>query len=676
MTTENILWIIAITIIALLVAIFQYFFKAKRTSKKTILFAFLRFLSIFIILLLLVNPKITITNSKEEKPELKLLVDQSQSILHLKQEIQLKQVLSTIQGNKKLQDKFDISVYGFGEQLMDSVSVGFKSTQTKIEQSLVSLQKIHRKPSGPILLLTDGNQTYGKDYSYFKSKYKQPIYSIPLGDTTRVADLSITTINANKYVYLNNEFPMEVLVNYTGQGERTSNLNIHRGKQKVYSEKIRFTTDKRSHFVTPKIKATVAGLQNYSVRITPFKGEENNANNNKNILVETIDEKTSVLLVSNITHPDIGALKRNVESNKRRRLKIVKPINITSLDGIELVILYQPDSSFKSIYDLCDKAQIPLFTITGKKTDWNFINSLKRNYQKPSKSQVENILPVLNTNFEIYNTDQFGLEKYPPLENTFGEVQLVGQYETLLFKKVANVTTQQPLLVFWNNSQKNEAVLFGEGLWKWRLANYKRDENFDKFDDFFGKIIQYLSNKKVRKRLIVNHENVYYTNSSVLISASYFNQNYEFDTHAKLLLSLKNEDTQQTQKIALELKGSFYEIAMDKLEAGSYKFDVSVKGTKLKTYGGFEVQDFDIEKQFQNPNTIALGQIATANNGKLVYPNQVTSFVDQLIKSPNYKSTLKYTKEQKSLIDWKFILGILIALLGLEWFLRKYSGLI
>ncbi len=676
MTTENILWIIAISIIALLVAIFQYFFKAKRRSKKTILFAFLRFLSVFIILLLLVNPEITIIKSNEQKPELKILVDQSQSIKHLKQQEQLKNIVPKIANNTEIQKKFEVFTYGFGEQITDSVTFNFKETQTIIQQSILNIQKIHKGSNNPIILLTDGNQTYGKDYTYYKSKHQQPIYAIAVGDTTRVADLQVTTVNANKYVYLDNEFPIEILVNYSGKDTCNTDLTIYRGKQKIYNEKISFNAEKRSYFITPKLKASIAGLQNYKIVLNSFTEEKNKTNNSKNILIETIDEKASVLLVSTVTHPDIGALKRNIESNKRRRLKVVKPTEINSLDNIALVILYQPNNSFKKVYELCTKVKMPLLTITGKQTDWNFLNALQRNYTKANRTQVEEVLPVLNSNFGIFNTNQFVLEKYPPLESAFGDIQITSDYEILMYKKVAGVITAQPLLAFLNSSNTNEALLFGEGIWKWRLMNYKRDGNFEKFDDFFGKIIQYLSNKKARKRLIVNYNNEYFTNSPIVISASYFNKNYEFDVKAQLVISIQKEGETSNQKIPMLLKGSFYEADIKNLEAGNYNFLVEVKGSKLKSNGSFVIQNFDIEKQFQTPNIDALEQLTLRNNGKLIYPNQVNNLVDELVNSENYKSTITYSKEQKPLINWKILLGLLAILFSMEWFLRKYHGLI
>ncbi len=676
MTTENILLVIAITIIALLVTLFQYFFKAKRTSKKTVLFAFLRFLGIVTILLLLVNPQIKVTTSKQEKPQLTVLVDHSKSISFLEQEAEVKKLLSTVNTNKALQEKFDVVTYSFGSTLTDSVSADFSAKQTKIEESISNIQKINRKTNSPIVLITDGNQTYGKDYSYFKSKFNQPIFSIPLGDTTSVSDLYISTVNANKYVYLNNEFPIEIIGNYRGKENQKTTLSIYNGKRKVFSKQLQFSKDRKSHFVNAKLKATTVGLQNYTMSLSSFEGEKNITNNSKQLLIETIDQKTSVLLVSNIVHPDIGALKRSIESNKRRRLKVIKASELKSLDNTELVILYQPDRSFKEVYSLCDKIQMPLFTITGKKTDWDFLNSLKQNYSKPQRTQVEDIIPVLNTNFETFNTDQFNFSKYPPLESTFGQERLQTPYETLLYKKVANVTTDNPLLSIWSSTTKNEAVLFGEGFWKWRLANFKRDGDFDKFDDFFGKIIQYLSNKKVRKRLTTNYENEYYTNNSVVISASYFNKNYEFDAKAQLVLSLTKENDKASKKTAMLLKGSFYEASFNDLSAGSYKFSIQVTGSKLKAYGGFVVKDFDIEKQFLNPNITSLNKLSTQNYGSLVYPGQITNFVNELIVDERYKPIIKYSTEHKSLIHWKWLLGFLVFIFSLEWFLRKYNGLI
>ena len=60
------------------------------------------------------------------------------------------------------------------------------------------------------------------------------------------------------------------------------------------------------------------------------------------------------------------------------------------------------------------------------------------------------------------------------------------------------------------------------------------------FDNFIGKLVQYLSSKKDASRLNVNYESFYNGNDNVKITAQYFNKNYEFDANANINIILKN----------------------------------------------------------------------------------------------------------------------------------------
>ena len=674
MTTQTVFLLIIAAIAALLVALFQYIFKVKNRSKKNWFFAFLRFLTVFTILALLINPQITVNKTSIEKPDLILLADQSKSIDYLEQQENLNKTLQELKNNSELQNRFNISVYGFGENLKDSLSAKPEETQTQIYETLKNVQKIHRKPNSPIVVLTDGNQTFGSNYSFFKSKNEQPIYALPFGDTTQVDDLKIQRVNANKYAYLNNKFPIEILVNYSGEFPKTSQLRVLRGKETIFSKTISFTKEKSSQFISFEVKASKVGLHGYTASLSPFQTEKNKANNRKSFVVETIDQKTNVLLVSEIAHPDIAALKRSVESNERRKLIVKKPQQVTDISDYQLLILYQPKATFKQLYELADNSKIQLLTVTGNQTDWNFLNRLKRKYQKASLNKVQEIIPVLSESFEIFNTDKFNLKKYPPVESSFGNETLIPPYETLLYKQIANVNTKEPLLAFWKENNVSEAVLFGEGFWKWRLANYKRDTNFESFDAFFGKIIQYLSNKKQRQRLRANYETTYYSNNSIKITAEYFNKSFEFEVNGKLLLSVSDLDKEFTKKVPMVLKGTYYEADLSGLSAGNYEFTISVQGSKIATSGRFNVMDFDIEKQYFRPNIENLSALTEKNNGALFYNNQIETLIQNLKSNEQFKPIQKSKSQKIPLISWQYILAFLLILLAVEWFLRKFNG--
>ncbi len=56
-------------------------------------------------------------------------------------------------------------------------------------------------------------------------------------------------------------------------------------------------------------------------------------------------------LVSAINHPDIGALKRAIETNSQRKVIVVKPNDISSLTDFDVLLLYQPTTEFKLVFE-------------------------------------------------------------------------------------------------------------------------------------------------------------------------------------------------------------------------------------------------------------------------------------------------------------------------------------
>jgi hypothetical protein len=82
MTITTILLLLSFIVIAGGLSYYQYFYKAKTKIKAEFVLALLRFLSLFGIILLLINPIIT-RNTQIIKPSLAIVVDNSSSITAL-----------------------------------------------------------------------------------------------------------------------------------------------------------------------------------------------------------------------------------------------------------------------------------------------------------------------------------------------------------------------------------------------------------------------------------------------------------------------------------------------------------------------------------------------------------------------------------------------------------------
>jgi len=292
MSSVTLIYIILAGITALLLALFQYLYKSKK-SNLNILFALLRFITIFSVLLLLINPKFELTKVYNEKPNLIVVIDNSESIKHLKQTENIEQLLDNLKRDKSLFENFNIEYYTFGNDLKPLDSLTFNETQSNITTVFDNLSQIYKNAVAPIVLITDGNQTYGRDYEFESLHYKQPIFPIILGDTITHSDLKIQQLNVNKYAYLKNKFPVEIITVYSGLETVNSQLIITSGNSIIFRKNLSFSKTENSHITNLTLSANRVGVNAYNAVIVPLKTEQNKINNSKLFAVEIIDEKTN-----------------------------------------------------------------------------------------------------------------------------------------------------------------------------------------------------------------------------------------------------------------------------------------------------------------------------------------------------------------------------------------------
>jgi thiamine kinase-like enzyme len=86
--------------------------------------------------------------------------------------------------------------------------------------------------------------------------------------------------------------------------------------------------------------------------------------------------------------------------------------------------------------------------------------------------------------------------------------------------------------------------------------------------------------------------------------------------------------------------------------------------------------DFDIEKQFANPDLAKLSQLANQTNGQLIFPDKADLLIKSLLENEEYKSIQKTIIKKNPLIDLTWLLILILVSLTSEWFIRKYNGLL
>lgn len=675
MTPNTVILLILSGFAAIALAYFQYFFKAKSKSKANLLLAFLRSVAIFCILALLINPSIVKKSYQVEKPSLIVAVDNSSSINLLSSKAESEQVLQKILENTDLADKFDIKQYQFDKDFVVLDSLNYKGKQTNIAQVGTQLSKIYRNSAIATLLLTDGNQTQGSDFIYsFGDRNK--VLPIVLGDTTTVFDLKIDRVNANKYAYHKNKFPVEIFVQYNGDKRIEAKVLIFRDSKVVSSQQISLSNSKSVEIVNFLLPADKIGLNNYRATITSAETEKNSINNSKDFLVDVIDQKSEIAIVSDINHPDIAAIKRSILNNAQRNVTIVSAKDISNSEKYNLLILYQPTSNFKDIINSAKARKQNFLLIIGNSTDYNFLNSTQTDLVFKVSNQVEEYLPDLNSSFNLFNTKDLNTEIFPPLQMPYGKITASNYLNILLDSKISNLTTNAPMLGYTDLQGQRAGYLLGEGIWKWRLKSYEATKSFEDFDNFFDKTIQYLISDNSRKSLVVTHENFYNSSDDIIISAQYFDKNYQPDADAKLTMSLEDAKTGKIKLVDFLKTDVDFQVNLNGIAAGSYKLSVKEKNSNATYSSKIEIIEFDIEKQFVNPDFGKLKQLAEATSGNAYLSTEVGKAIDQLLKDQSFQSIEKESQKKGSLIDWIWLLIIAALCLSAEWLLRKYYGML
>lgn len=661
--------------LALLVALFQY----RPWNKSNIIFwllTFFRTISISILILLLFKLSIDQIKKQKVKPSLVLIVDNSQSIEHLNKADQVKKIYKSIISNNELQKKFKINSFSFGKEIKPLDCLDFKSKQSNINKSLNSIFNIYKSEVAPIILISDGNQTFGENYlNNYDIPLNQLIYPIVVGDTISNEDLKISKINTNKYTFLENEFPVEVFVNYNGNKLIESELVIENKGKKIINEKIILSASKRANSYTFYLKTNIEGSNTFEIKLKPIEGEKSILNNNKKFAIEALNEKIDVAFISELTHPDLGTYSTILRNKKKFNLDLLKPKDFVENPAkYEMALIYQPNNNFGKVFESLTKHGINNLIVSSTKTDIGFLNKVQELFTQDLINLTDESQAYLSNISGDISLENIDFKNYPPIKTNLGRIKFSSSYNLILKKFIDGVETDQPLLISNDNNGLRQVVFFGEDIWKWRMYCFKRNLNFSKFDSFFYSLFQYLSTKERSEQIKSIHELVFDGTIPINIYAKLYDNNFKENFSKKLKIEIYSE-TNNILVYDMNIVNGIYQINLDNLSPGLYTYKILSTDNSISKKGEFEILSSNIETRFFSSNHQYLKELAKTYETQCYSFYNYNNLIDHLLRNDLYNSINKLEKKSLPLINLKYLLAILLLSLTIEWFLRKYNGL-
>ncbi len=680
-------WIYLVCILVGVVFSFLLYRKQSLFKTSKLLFwtlVFLRFCLGSILTLLLFNPLLQYNKRIEEKPKVAFLIDNSSSIISgkdssfIRGEFQQK-IQSLIQD---VDDKYDAKQFIFGETTRQSDSLNFTDKQTNLSEVLTHISdQYYNQNLAAVVLISDGIYNEGTNPDYLKEIPNTSLFTIALGDTSKKKDLILREVTHNKITFLDNKFPVKVSINASKLGGKISLISIkHKGEEIASKE---FTIDDDNFFVEENflIDATSVGIQKYEVELKSINEEYTTLNNSKTIYVEVLNSKQKILLLANAPHPDVSAIRSAIETNKNYvvEYKTIDEFK-ASPNLFDAIILHNLPSGkhLEKIKNIVS-SQTPTLFILGEQTNYNQLASLDVGVGIDSPKSFAEYSPKLNTNFSLFElspeNESFFME-LSPLKSPFSSRYNISKQNVLAYQKVGAVSTQNPLIGFNEYNRKKSGYVLGEGLWRWKLLDFKKHQHHNNFNAFILKSIQYLSSKEDKRFFRAFTDKTLFTeNERLIIHAELYNKSYELVNNPEVELELENENKDKFTYVFSKQNNRYF-LEFNGLNPGNYIYTATTKfnNEEYVVSGAFSVSELKNELINTVANHQLLKQLSNKTNGQLFSPFELDKLKSIFESDERFPSVTYMQSKSDSIINLRWIFILIVALVSLEWFIRKREG--
>ncbi len=651
-----------------------------------------RFLTVSFIAFLLLSPFFKSRVTRTEKPIIVIARDNSQSVLTtFKKEDSVAYEAKMTELVNALSKDFEVHQYTFGDKPIESGELDYAEKLTDISSLMDELGDVfYNRNLGAIILATDGIYNKGNNPLYSELKTTTPIYTIGLGDTSTQKDIKINKVYYNRIAYLGDKLSIGydiVAENLQGKSSILNATHIGKGSdgsKLLKTESLSINSNSFRYSSDLIVDSDKPGVQHYRISISKIEGEITTENNVQDIFIEVLDGRQKILLLANAPDPDLSALKMALEKNKNYQVEIEFANQFSKpLGGYNLVILHQLPSATNQVKDVLEKIKqqkLPVWFIAGLQTN---VAGLNENQSvitlKKSQAKQNEVVSVAADDFSLFSVDEktFSLlAKLPPLFSSFGEYMANGNSKVLLYQKIGAVKTQYPLLAFNQDGEARQAVLTAEGIWKWRLYNYQLNQNFEAVDEIISKTIQFLAVKEDKRPFrVMLDKNIFSENEQIIFDAELYDANFELTNEPDVQLTIADEQGKEYNYTFGKTQQA-YTLNSGFLPVGTYSYSARVRfnGKDYSAAGEFSVSALNVEALVTQADHNLLNLLSQNTGGKLYYPSNLNLIAGEILGKEEIKPVLYESFKTVSFINLKWIFFILIFLLGVEWFWRKYMG--
>lgn len=682
-------WLLPISVLAIGFSYYYYFRTEQRAvwekRQLRVLFS-LRSLSLFLIGLLLLGLVWETLTYRPEKPLIITLVDSSSSILNYKDSSRVKQQVGAFRKElpQSLGEGYEYLELAIGTNVRDlSNQLSFKDQSSDLAAGFKQIkERFFNRNIGAIILVSDGNYNRGMHPMYEAERIElTPVFSLAVGDTTLKRDIVIRSVNSNEVAFLNNEFPIQALIDFQRVPRGSYQVNLLQNGKVVQSQRAvvsNSSLDQKEFLFT--VLAKSKGYQRFTVSVQAINGEFTKDNNQQTCFVEVIDSKSNVLLLASAPHPDLSALRSVFELDQEAVITSELIQNYSLGKQLPDFVVWHENGlrTNANLFKQLQEKGIPVLMILGPNVNTSVLQSYGLSIKAPNGNQTEDVYPAIANGFNTFGLSADFTSLVPvltPLRTRFGKFRLPANSVVVLNQRVGSITKEDPLIAVSQTPKSKIGFVLGEGLWRWKMKEFMQKKTTVGFEEFIQKLTQYISVKQNREPLRVTLPKRFNTLEDIIFKAEFYNESMELITTPAVEMTITKRGSKGFKQL-FSPTANFYQLNVGQLASGTYDWKVVAdnKGKKYVKSGAFAVAEISLEDQDTRANFSTLNQLAVQSNGSYKALDQYQALIRE-IKSRGDITTIRYEDTgYQELIDWKWIFALIIALLSAEWFLRRWWG--
>ncbi len=673
---------------------YNYLLNISRAKKYSLIA--LRAGSLLILLFLLLNPFITREDTDGTLPAIAIYADNTQSLSIERGEYSgiesYSEQLTSVQ--QIFGEEFETDLFLFDDEVQEGTELTLTGSTTHLQRVFEHFQENENNYEGAIFL-SDGIPTQGRNPVFTVQNISKPIVSIPVGDTSDVKDVAISTVDIPSQVYTFSKSSISFEVQQTGfEGEQIS-VYVDRNGERVFTGSQIFSAGQSTNTFEIEEEFSEPGFYTYDIVVPPLDDEFTDQNNSRSFTIEVEDNKTQVLSLAFDIHPDVGAVRRIIASDRQNELTEAVILgdgrvigeNPMDMDATpDLIVVHglpDPGSGFTEWLNNTNAPVVYLSTPIAYQNGRSVRNYLETKPYRATGNgrminvQIENFLG--EADHPILNVPSVNFQRMPLLVTNQSDHNIDAGASVLFRATYERKESPYPLLIVNEDFSRRVAAV---NAYNWYLFEQSPNPDFREFfKQLFSNIISWTASSPEDENLkLTPSKDTFTENESVTVQAQLMNELGDPEPDATIdirIFDIGSDEEMVTYRMN-HSRRELYTSELGRLPSGIYR--VEGRASKNEREIGSDQTSFTVGnsvREFLNTrrDDALLKQLAELSGGFILNDDNMDRLQTFFVEQIQNRNSSERGSTQIPIYRYSFWFFLILILLSAEWILRRSISL-